>query len=124
MTAQTEKNYHGEFIIGELPDIAKDTVILVSGQNVEAGTVLGKITTGGKYTAYDNTKSDGSEVAAGIAMTNYDASAGDIEIVLVARHCEVIKDMLVFAAANDGAAKTAAYADLAANQIIVRDRGL
>ena len=57
-------------------------VTLVSGQNVEAGTVLGKITTGGKYTTSLSASSDGSETPDMIAAQDCDASGGDKEMLV------------------------------------------
>lgn len=57
-------------------------VTLVSGQNVEAGTVLGKITTGGKYTTSLSASSDGSQTPDMIAAQDCDASGGDKEMLV------------------------------------------
>ena len=58
------------------------SVTIVSGAGVlEAGTVLGRITTAGAtldlYKAYANGNSDGSEVARGILFLRVDATNGD-----------------------------------------------
>ena len=43
-TNKTEGKYPGEFLIGALPhDMSKDLITVVSGQNLAAGAVLGKI---------------------------------------------------------------------------------
>jgi hypothetical protein len=51
--------------------IASSSTVLSGGQ------VLGKITASGKYTAYNNGNSDGTEVARGILFERVDASDGD-----------------------------------------------
>lgn len=211
MAFTTEGVYAGEFIIGELNDISKDEVTLVSGQDVVAGTVLGRIETAGvtsaivgtgngaigtitpsagvqegvyvlkiitattnsatfevrdpqgdvigtgatgvafsggglaftladgstdfivgdlinitvaagskKYTLHNNAAADGSQNAVAIAYDNYDASAGDLTIVVIARHQEVNADKLTWKSGISAPNKTAAIANLATHNIIVR----
>jgi hypothetical protein len=121
MTALTEGAHPGEFILSEANgNRSRENRTLVSGQNLGAGAVLGKITTGGKYTGYDNTASDGSETAAGILYASVDATAGDLPCVVIVRDAEVIGDAIDFDAGQSGADQTAATADLLAIGIIVR----
>jgi hypothetical protein len=56
-----------------------DTVTLLSGQNKPKGTVLGKITTGGKYKEALAASNDGSQLPAQmvILLDDCDASGGD-----------------------------------------------
>ncbi len=119
--ALTESTRPGEFIIAEANgSISREAVTIVSGQNLVAGTVVGKITASGKYTAYDDDNADGSQTAAGILYAAVDASGGDKAGVIIARHAEVIDAQLVWAATNDAGDKTAGKADLAALDIILR----
>lgn len=54
-------------------------VTIASGAGVlDVGTVLGKISVGGKYKAYANGNSDGSEVAVGILTERVDATSADV----------------------------------------------
>lgn len=46
----------------------KVSVTILSGLNLAAGTLLGRITASGKYKAYNNANSDGSEVCAGVLV--------------------------------------------------------
>lgn len=55
-------------------------VTLVSGQNVQRGAVLGKITSGGKYNLSLSAAGDGSNVPVAIAAQAIDASGGDKKI--------------------------------------------
>lgn len=55
-------------------------VTLVSGQNVVRGAVLGKITTGGKYTLSLSAAGDGSNTPVAIAAQDVDATGGDKKI--------------------------------------------
>src|SRR5438477_5270817 len=53
-------------------------ITLISGSAaLEAGTVLGKITASGKYDAYNDGHSDGTQTAKGILMYRTDPTAGD-----------------------------------------------
>ena len=53
-----------------------------------------KRTATGKYTAYNNAASDGTEVAAGLLYTNVADKAVDQKAVIISRHCEVIASEL------------------------------
>lgn len=53
------------------------SITVVSGQNLVRGAVLGKITTGGKYTLSLSAASDGSQTPDLILAEDCDASAGD-----------------------------------------------
>ena len=62
-----EGRYAGEFVVSEGNGrISRETITVLSGENLEAGAVLGKVTASGKYKALDPAATDGSEVAAGI----------------------------------------------------------
>lgn len=60
-------------------------VTLVSGQNVVRGTVLGRITTGGKYNKSLSAAADGSQTPTAIAAQDCDATSGDQEILIYER---------------------------------------
>jgi len=54
-------------------------VTIVSGSGVlDVGTVLGRVTASGKFKAYNNANSDGSEVAVGILVERVDATSRDV----------------------------------------------
>jgi len=119
--ALTEGAHPGEFILSEANgNRSRENRTLVSGQNLGAGAVLGKISSGGKFTGYDNTAGDGSQAAAGILYASVDASDGDMDCVVIIRDAEVIGDALDFDAGQSGADQTAATVDLLALGIIVR----
>lgn len=102
------------FLLSEAPGtLSREQITLASGQDLTTGTVLGKITSTGKYTAYNDAAGDGSEAAAGILLYDTDASGGDQEAVMIARLAEVVTDKLVGSDDNG-------LADLAANMIIAR----
>lgn len=111
----TESIRSGEFILSEgNGHISREEITVISGAGVlEAGQILGKISASGKYTAYDDAATDGSEVAAGILYAQVDATSADAKALSVVRHAEVKSAFLTGSDEN-------AVADLAALQIIVR----
>lgn len=97
MTTLTEKRHAGGFLISEADGkLSRDNVTLASGQNLVAGTVVGKITSGGKYAVYDNQASDGTQTAAGILYAAGDASGGDLAVCIINKDAEAIEDELVW----------------------------
>ena len=102
-TNLTEKRRRGFFIAHEANGtISRETVTLISGQDLEAGSVLGKITASGKYTILAPAAGDGSEVADAILWDTVDASAGDKTVVVIFRHAEVTQAALNYGAADAG----------------------
>ncbi len=64
-------------LVAGTTQLVTESVTIVSGQTIVRGAVLGKITTGGKYTLSLTGSSDGSEKAYAIAAEDVDASGGD-----------------------------------------------
>ena len=59
-----EGRYAGEFIVSEgNGSISRETITVLSGETLEPGAVLGKVTASGKYKALDPAAADGSEAA-------------------------------------------------------------
>jgi len=116
-----EGKHAGEFIVSESNGSrARETGTLLSGENVVAGELLGKVTLSGKYAAYDNGASDGREDVAGIAFDNTDATGGDVAgIVIIARDAEVRGSDLTYNTSVGGEITTA-NAELKALGLIVR----
>ena len=98
----TETNHAGEHIVEELgsPQFCREEVTIVSGQDLAAGTVVGKITASGKYAVYDNGAADGTQTAAGVLFDAVDASGGDAAGVITARGAVVNADLLTSNDAN------------------------
>jgi hypothetical protein len=120
MTTLTEGRHCGEFLLSEAEGTrSRDVVTIASGHDVAAGTVLGKITSGGKYAPYDNGASDGTQTAVAIAYDHYDATDADVTgAVVIARDAEVIGDALT--TAGSAGDVSAAVTDLKSLGIIVR----
>lgn len=123
MPTLNESNYPGEVLLSHAPGtLSFDKATLASGQNLKAGTVLGKLTSGGHLAAYDNDASDGTQTAVAILYADTDASAAATPCTVIARLAEVASSKLVWGAAvTTTPEKTAAYVDLAALHIIARE---
>ena len=123
MTTLTEGKHAGGFLVwGVLRDYTRVTVTIASGAGkLEPGTVLGKITTGGKYTGLAPSATNGSQNAAGILWAGVDATAADAPGVVVLRGPALVNQHeLVW---PDGATEvqiTAATTALAALGILLR----
>jgi hypothetical protein len=87
MTTLTEGKHAGGFLTWEvLRDYTRETVTLASGAgNLAPGSVLGKITTGGKYTGLAPAATNGSQNAAGILWGAVDATDADAPGVVLVR---------------------------------------
>lgn len=113
--ALNEGKHTGEFLLSEANGTRsrEQVTIAAAASAMVAGTVVGKITASGKYKAYSNAASDGSEVAAGVLLYEVADSAADQKAVIIARDAEVQGSVLT---GSDAAGVT----DLAAVGIIVR----
>jgi hypothetical protein len=90
-TSFTEAQHRGGFLLSEMNGYGSRSLFtLISGQNLVAGTVLGKITASGKVTILAPGAGDGSEVAMGVLFDNVDATGADhAGAVVIARSAEV-----------------------------------
>lgn len=99
---------------------SRDNIILISGQNLAAGTVLGRITASGKHTILAPAAGTGEAVAVGILLLDTDASLGDVKTVMGARDGMVPDNKIVWPAGITAGEKATAIAQLADVGIIVR----
>jgi hypothetical protein len=126
MTVFEEGRYPGEFLLSEANfHRSRDEATIASGSGVVApGTVLGRVTDGGKLVPSANAEvvgSEGGETAVAIALYGCDATDGDQKIAIISRDAEVNGHVLTFDASVDNDAKRAAkVAQLAEAGIIVR----
>lgn len=79
MTASfTSATYTPDRLVAQNAHLLIDeSITLVSGQNLARGALLGKITSGGKYTLSLSGASDGSQTPVAILAEATDASGGD-----------------------------------------------
>ena len=123
MTTLSETKHAGGFLVWEvLGDYTRETVTIASGAGKLApGTVLGKITTGGKYTVLTPGASNGSQNAAGILWAGVDASDADALGVVILRGPVIVnRHELVWPEGATEAQITTATTALAALGIILR----
>jgi hypothetical protein len=123
MTTLVEGKHPGGFLVWEvLRDYTRETVTIASGAGkLEPGTVLGKITTGGKYTVLTPGASNGSQNAAGVLWGKADATDADAPgVVLVRGPAIVNRHEIVWPEGATEAQITTATTALAALGILVR----
>jgi hypothetical protein len=123
MTTLIEGKHAGGFLIWEvLRDYTRETVTIASGAGKLApGTVLGKITTGGKYTGLAPAATNGSQNASGILWGDIDATDAEASgVVLVRGPAIANRQELVWPAAATEVQITTATTALAALGIILR----
>jgi hypothetical protein len=126
MTTLTEGRHAAEFLLSEGNGlISRDTVTLHGGftgaTKLKAGTVLGKLTSGGKYVASPASGSDGSQTGVAVLLYNVDISVADVDAAVIARDAEVNGAALEYETSVDLDSEKAAKAvQLAAVGIIVR----
>jgi hypothetical protein len=101
----------------------REVVTLLEGTNYQIGSVLGQITSSGKYKLATATGSDGGQNAAGVLIEAVDASDGDRSGVIIRRGPAIVaKSALVFDASVDDAPKTEAkLTQLVAMGIVARE---
>lgn len=83
MTTLTEGVHSAEFLLGEADDtINRDVVTLISGQDLDAGTVLGKITTGTSASATAFAGNTGTGTVGTITL-GAGVKLGDYKVVII-----------------------------------------
>jgi len=121
-TNKTEKYKDGFFIAHEANGSrSREADILITGQNVEAGLAVGKITGSSKITAWNLAAGDGSEVLYGFIYHTKDATLADANVVTLVRDCELEEDSVSYLGAPEIAAGKAAAEALG---IILRPSGV
>ena len=113
--ALTETRRTGDFLLSEASGTRsrEEVTIDLSAGAMIPGTVVSKLNVSGKYVAYDDVGTDGSEVAAGILYAAVEDKAVDQKGVVLVRDCEVTGIRLTGSNAN-------AVVDLRALGVIVR----
>ena len=123
MSVLTETNHAGGFLVWEvLRDYTRDTVTIASGAGkLEAGTVLGKLSSGGKYTPLSPGASNGSQTAAGILWASVNATSEDATGVILLRGPAIVnRSEVLFASTATEAQVASASTALAALGILLR----
>ena len=103
---------------------AREEEILVSGQDLVPGAVVGKITASGKITEYNPANGDGSEAVYGILYSRGDATGGDLKVTAVVRDAEYDEDSLAWFSGATGPQIDTGKDELEALGIIARATGV
>ena len=123
MATLTEGKHPGGFLVWEvLRDYTRETVTLASGAGKLApGTVLGKITTGGKFTVLTPSATNGSQNAAGVLWGGADTTDADAPAVVLVRGPAIVnRHEITWPEAATQAQITTATTALAALGIVLR----
>jgi len=124
MTTLTETNHAGEFILSELDGAgSRDNVTILGGSGgagkVYPGTVLGKLTSGGKYVPSPATGADGSQTGIAICINYVDATDADVVAAVLNLDAEVNGNCLLYdTTVNDGSKIATKNAELLSNSKI------
>lgn len=109
----TETTHRGEFLVSEANGHrSRSTVTIASGENLEAGAVLGEVTADGTFKLYNPNNADGSETAVAVLYGAVDASDGEIEGVAIDNDAVVDPAMLTWFDGATDAEKTTGLSEL------------
>lgn len=123
MSVLVEGKHTGEFLVDEANGLrGRETGVLIAGQKLETGTLLGTITASGKYTRYAPGAADGSETVSGILYDNVDATGADTKVVVVVRDTVVRGSSLTYSAGANAAAILVANTELKTLGIVLDNR--
>lgn len=122
----TEGRHAAEFIMEELGvSFSRDNIVIPAGTGkVEPGTVLGAVTTSGKFIPSPASAvegKEGAEVASAINIYGVDATESDVAVSALVRGSTVNSHIIQYdTTVADDAAKAAKKAQLAGVGIVVR----
>ena len=120
-TILTEQTRTGAYIeYEESPQLSREAITIAASGPLTVGTVLGRITTSGKYVALNTSASDGSQTAAAILWAAIDATGADVKAVANVRDTIARQYLPVFPAGISGPDLAQAIAALGAARIICR----
>ena len=100
---------------------SRDQVTVESGQNLELGAVVGRVTATGKVKRFDPNATDGADLPAGILLGACNATLIERDdALLLARHAVVATHAVVWPTGITAEQKAAATAALEARGILIR----
>ena len=119
-TPLVEGRHTGGFMVSQAnAHRSIDQMVLIAGQNLPVGTIVGQIAASGLVTALAPAATDGSEIAVGILFDSIDATTTNANCAVVVRDAEVNLGELAFGTLT-GAQQAAALAQLAVAHVIAR----
>jgi hypothetical protein len=116
-TFQQPKSLNDLLLSEPISGLTKESVVL-SGGNIEIGTVLGKL--GSAYKPLAPGGGDSTETAAAVSAVAVDASVEDVPGVVIRRLAAVSLEQLVWPSGITEAQKATALAELGALHIVAR----
>ncbi len=121
MTVFNEGRHAAEFLVSEANGHrSRETITIASGENLEAGAVLGQVSADSTYKEYNPGNADGSETAVAVLYDAVDATSGEKDGVIVARDAEVDRAALSWFDGATDAQKDTGVSELANVGIIAR----
>lgn len=125
----TENRRFSHVVKKELfPEMAYTRLVVTVNEAVaksyQAGTVLGKVTAGGKFKIAVQTAVDGSAVGAGIVLGDLAVAAGtDTQVLVLVRGPAIVSKagLVIDATYNDATKLGTLYADFDAKGVLVND---
>lgn len=124
MAVLNEGNYIADVVKHEYtawPQFCRDSVTVITGQNLAVGTVVGIITASGKATILAPAAADGSQTAAGVIVEAVNATAADVPHYFLARGPAVLDtNKVVWPGGISAPQKATATAQLKALGIVLR----
>lgn len=113
MAVLTEGNRLSDVLAWEQENLySREKITILSGQVLAVGQVVGQVSASGKYVAFNQDATDGSQIPAGIVIADYDATGADIAGVIIARDAILRPSGLVWPSDIETAEKEAAMAVL------------
>ena len=120
-TVFTEPANLGDLLKYEASNLySRDTMTVASGQVLALGAVVGRVTITGKVKAIDPVATDGTQIAIGVLLQACDATSADQKAVVLARHCIVHDEFLVFPVGATAPQKNTAVDQLQSLGIVPR----
>lgn len=123
MTTYTDGPRNGGYIASEANGTrSREVETLAMGQNLQPGTVLGRLTASGELVQLDPAAApaDGSEKAVAVLFAAVDASAAAQPAVITARDTEVVGHALIWPTGATPEQKSTALAELEPLGIVAR----
>lgn len=84
---------------------------------VEAGTVLGKVTSSGAYVPFEGSLTNGAQTAVAISLYDVDATASDQLVAAIFQVADMDQGKIKWASTVDNTEKAAAESSLAAQRV-------
>ncbi len=121
MTAPvTESLYLSDLLVYEAEQrYSRESITVAAGQSLTLGTLLGRVTDSGAFTAWNPKAKDGSDRVLGVLLADCDASVKEAAAVMVTRHA-LLSDVGIQWGDLSAEQQRDAQTQLAARGIVIR----